>query len=501
MTLVALFAMTTGAWADGTWTSGGCTLKLEGTTLTVSKNTSGQMADYTYYYERGWNNDASSVTSLVIEEGVTYLGKSAFGMFTKITEVTIPSTVTSIGDCALQQCYDLKTVTVKAASCTLGYRAFNLNSKMEHIYVPSDKVTDYKNAAGWSAYESIIEAAPVIPGEMTLNAAKTVATMEMPGNDVTVDYELARDMAVEMPVTVGDGNNGYRIRVKKDGESFVPAEMTLQQMMALFNVHDGIENQDLVFYGQGKVCDISIYAVDDQDQPTGQAIAFTALTPGRYVAIATAAEGTIYDGTTAPSNIFQLYQGYEVEVAAQSFITYYKDEALYVDESSATGELYTIASVTDNAVVLSSKIETAPAQTPLLVYNNSDQTRNILLIPTADPDQLLTVAPEFKGTLAAKTFSADDMAAANHYVLTAQNQFVWVKDAGTIGANKCWLEISKSAPNNARKIVFGDATGVNAVECGKLKVESLYDLNGRKLDKMPTKKGVYIMNGKKVVVK
>ncbi len=48
LTLVALLAMTTGAWADGIWTSGGCTLKLEGTTLTVSKNTSGQMADYTY---------------------------------------------------------------------------------------------------------------------------------------------------------------------------------------------------------------------------------------------------------------------------------------------------------------------------------------------------------------------------------------------------------------------------------------------------------------------
>jgi hypothetical protein len=28
-----------------------------------------------------------------------------------------------------------------------------------------------------------------------------------------------------------------------------------------------------------------------------------------------------------------------------------------------------------------------------------------------------------------------------------------------------------------------------------------YDLNGRKLDGKPTKKGVYIQNGKKVVVK
>jgi hypothetical protein len=277
--------------------------------------------------------------------------------------------------------------------------------------------------------------------------------------------------------------------------------MTLQQMMALFNVHDATENQDLVFYGQGKVCDISIFAVDDEDQITGQAIAFQSLTPGRYVAIATAVDDSNYGGQTDASNIFQLYQGYEVEVAAQSFITYYKDEALYVDESTATGELYTIASVTDNAAVLSSKLETAPANTPLLVYNSSDEAKTILLIPTAEPNLALTVAPEFKGTLAAKTFSADEMAAANHYVLTAQNQFVWVKDAGTIGANKCWLELPISAANNARAIVFGETTGIANTNITNLTNGDWYDLNGRKLQNVPTKKGVYIMNGRKVVVK
>ncbi len=188
-------------------------------------------------------------------------------------------------------------------------------------------------------------------------------------------------------------------------------------------------------------------------------------------------------------------------MAANSFLTYYKDEALYVDESSATGELYTIDSVTADAAVLSSKLETAPANVPLLVYNNSDEAKTILLIPTTDAPLSLTWYGGFVGTLAAKTFTADEMAAANHYVLTPANQFVWVKDAGTIGANKCWLELPISAASNARAIVFGETTGLKAIDNGQLTIDNWYDLNGRKLDTVPTKKGVYIMNGRKVVVK
>jgi len=337
--------------------------------------------------------------------------------------------------------------------------------------------------------------------DLTLNAAKTVATMEMPTYDVTIDYELVRDMAVDMPITVGTGQDNYRIRVKKEGDSFVPAEMTLQQMMALFNVHDGIENQDLVFYGDGKVCDISIFAVDDQGQPTGDAIAFQSLTPGRYVAIATAQEGTIYDGQTGQSNIFTLFEGFEVEVAAQGFATYYKDEALTLDTDETAAALYTVSSVTANEAVLSNAIEAAPANTPLLIYNSSNEPKTVLLIPTDEPNLALTVAPEFQGTLEAKTFTADDMAAYNHYMLTEANAFVWVREAGTIAANRCWLQIAASAPTKARKLVFGEATGLKAIDNGERTIDNWYDLNGRKLNAVPTKKGVYIMNGKKVVVK
>ena len=69
--------------------------------------------------------------------------------------------------------------------------------------------------------------------------------------------------------------------------------------------------------------------------------------------------------------------------------------------------------------------------------------------------------------------------------------FVYVKGAISADANKAWLEIPASA-NGARqlKIVFADAT--TSIHNSQFTIDNgdWYDLNGRKLDKMPTKEGV-----------
>ena len=500
--LLALLSISATAWAQ-TWTSGGCNVKLEGTTLTVSKSASGngRMADYNYYYERGWNNNASSVKNLVIEEGVVYLGKNAFGKFTSITEVTIPSSVTSLGENALQQCWALKTVTVKAASCTLGNNAFFDNGEMKQIYVPRDKVTDYKNADGWRAYQGIILAAPAAPGEVVINDAKTEAEFTMPDYDLTVTYALKRDMAVEMSVSVQDAQNNSRFRVQKQGNVFVPVGLNMQQVLALFNVHDNIENTDLTlqqdYYGL-------IYSLDDNDQPTGDGVLLNNFNfaPGRYAVRAIGQAGSNYVGTTELSNVFTLFQGYPVEIAGHSFATYYSaDEALTLEESFAeTAGLYTVASVTATEAQLSEKFDVAPAQTPMLIYNENEEAQTVLLIPTTT-EATVDHAAEFKGTAVEKKVTADEVAATNFYVLTDQNQFVWVKDAGTIAAHRCWLEVAQSQARAARRIVFAGTTGIDAATLKDITTGDWYDLNGRKLQTVPTAKGVYIFNGRKVVVK
>ena len=339
---------------------------------------------------------------------------------------------------------------------------------------------------------------------VTINEAKSEATFTMPQYDVTATYALKRDMTVDMAVTVQDAEQNSRFRVQKQGNSFVPVGLTNEQVMALFKVHDDIEQKDLTAATDYTV---QIFAADDEGQPTGDTITFQNFTyaPGQYIVKAVAAEGSNYSGTTALSNVFVLFQGYEVEIAAQSFATYYsEDEALTLEESFAeTAGLYTVAEVTPTEAVLSEKIDVMPKRTPMLIYNESETAQQILLIPTADVAPLTDVADEFKGTAVEKVVTAEEIAATNFYVLTDQNQFVWVKDAGTIAAHRCWLEIAPSEAAGARRIVFSGSatTGISTTDYTDYTDGTFYDLNGRKLQGIPTVKGVYIFNGKKVVVK
>jgi hypothetical protein len=149
--------------------------------------------------------------------------------------------------------------------------------------------------------------------------------------------------------------------------------------------------------------------------------------------------------------------------------------------------------------VLSEKSDAMPSNTPMLVYNNSNETKVILLIPCAEPDMAITVAPEFKGTLTGTTIAASTEGTTN-YAFNGK-AFVFVKNDLPVAANKAWLSISTGVPSARITIVFDETTKITNTNITNITNGNWYDLNGRKLDKMPTKKGVYIMNGKKVVVK
>ena len=331
---------------------------------------------------------------------------------------------------------------------------------------------------------------------------KTEATIKMPKYDVTATYTIKRDISVDVTATMGDGTDGVRYRVKKaqQGEGYEPAEMDMIQVLALVAVNDGIEQKALTL-NQDYFC--RIYKLDEQTlQPTDDGVKLNDFdfAPGLYALKAFAKDDSDYAGETGLSNTFQLFQGYQVVVPAGEFITYYKDEPLYVEDEAA--ELYTIESVNGDQAVLSDRSDAMPSNTPMLVYNKSNETKVILLIPCAEPDMAITVAPEFQGTLTGTTIAASTEGQTN-YAFNGK-AFVFVKNAIEVGPNKAWLSISNA---NARAIslVFSDeTTGVNGelrVENGEFATAAWYDLNGRKLDKMPTKKGVYLFNGRKVVVK
>ena len=99
-----------------------------------------------------------SGADIEIPNSVTTIGYGAFGG-SSLTNVVIPSGVTSIEGSVFYQCKSLISVTVNAVvPPTLGTSVFAYNASGRKIYVPAQSVDAYKAADGWKSYASYIEA-------------------------------------------------------------------------------------------------------------------------------------------------------------------------------------------------------------------------------------------------------------------------------------------------------------------------------------------------------
>ena len=124
--------------------TGDCTWSLDNNgTLTISGN--GAMADYS-----GNESDIPwkdlEVKSIIIADGVTKIGNSAFLGINNLQSVTIPSSVENIGDYAFALCSNLKDVTLTDGLKHIGEGAFENCPQMNTITIP-DSVTEIKEFA------------------------------------------------------------------------------------------------------------------------------------------------------------------------------------------------------------------------------------------------------------------------------------------------------------------------------------------------------------------
>ena len=188
----------------------------------------------------------------------------------------------------------------------------------------------------------------------------------------------------------------------------------------------------------------------------------------------------------------------DITIPAKGYVTCYDADKREIKTAVSGVSLYTVTSVSNKQVILSSALTVVDAEKPFLIYNDNDEAKTVSIVVSSNAADNVTVATEFKGTLTAKTFTADDMQAADHYVLNGKN-FVWVKNAGTLAAGKCWIELAKSAGASRLSIVFGESTGIAGVSVEGAEHTGWYDLSGRRVAKPA--KGVYVKDGKKIVVK
>ncbi len=95
---------------------------------------------------------------------------------------------------------------------------------------------------------------------------------------------------------------------------------------------------------------------------------------------------------------------------------------------------------------------------------------------------------------------------ANFYVLSVgegdRAEFQSLSQMGaTIPAGKAYLDATSVSGVGSRLIInFDDVTGIDAVENAPLTLENCYNLQGQKVENVK-KGGLYIINGRKVVIK
>ena len=143
--LFAALALCANTWAAniGEWTSNQCNVTLtDAGVLTISRNSSqGQMANYTVSNPAPWYDVRASITSAVIESGVSQIGARVFLDCVNMTSVTIAGSVTSIGNAAFRGCTGLSSITIPESVTTIGEAAFHGCTGFTSLEIPANVVT------------------------------------------------------------------------------------------------------------------------------------------------------------------------------------------------------------------------------------------------------------------------------------------------------------------------------------------------------------------------
>ena len=78
-----------------------------------------------YPFAGDWYKFGRNIRSVTIPQSVTSIGDSAFSFCIALTEVTIPQSVTSIGDSAFSHCEKMDSLTINDATTSIGSWAFD----------------------------------------------------------------------------------------------------------------------------------------------------------------------------------------------------------------------------------------------------------------------------------------------------------------------------------------------------------------------------------------
>ena len=247
------------------------------------------------------------------------------------------------------------------------------------------------------------------------------------------------------------------------------------------------------------------YIDGDSDTPgTGELARRNAPSLLGNIALTTVTEGSVYTFTMPAYNVKVSATFEAIPEAPARYLTVDKEWVTFCyPETFAVPsglKAYTVASITapegtaEGTVTLTEQTVIAK-NTPMLLYNENAATDKRFRIYAADDVTLSGLATEYVGL----TEAAAMPTGTKNYVLK-DGVFV-LTTATTAAAYSCYLALPATSASRLN-IVINDAevTGVNSMYNEQCTMNNkVYDLQGRHVVNSQLKKGLYIVNGKKVM--
>ena len=131
----------------GNWALSGCSL----TSITLPESLT-SIGDGAFM-------GCSDLLSITLSESLESIGEGAFSRCTSLTSITLPESLTSIGNRAFAYCENLTTVksyATKPPICANSDEFFDIPSDAV-LHVPVGCKGDYAAATGWSVFNTIID--------------------------------------------------------------------------------------------------------------------------------------------------------------------------------------------------------------------------------------------------------------------------------------------------------------------------------------------------------
>ena len=405
--------------------------------------------------------NGEEIKDLVIPETVKSLNVGAFYGGSGFTSVTIPNGITSIPEYAFHNCSGLTSVNYPDDLTMIKGKAFYGCSSLETVMIPSKVEYIYQEAfAGCKNLKSVKSLASTPP--LLYENAFSNYELSLSVPEGARDAYLAASPWNKFKEILSGADTKYKLTYKVDGE--------------VYKTYDLLEGT----------------AITPEAEPTKEGYDFSGWST---IPATMPAEDVTITGS------FTLLTDYdEITIKTTGKTTWCSKYDL--DFTNVEGvKAYTAAGYDDDGkTIWLMRVSRVPAGTGIMVKSNPGTYQ----IPHAKVKA--AYANWFKGNLGDPIKIGETDGDMTNYYLS-NGQFVSVNKSATIGKNKAYLQLPTFVFAGTRSVgmSFDDedgTTGIDSIEDGEVGTGTdhvFYNLQGQRVDNPG--KGLYIRNGKKVIIK